>query len=100
VHDAVQTSFAIDPASLAVTPAELEDFILFLPDGATADMVFNGGASLHRSTFPLFFKRWTHLARADAAVLPTPIELDLWGILAHAWDQSTTQHNSEQFMLG
>jgi hypothetical protein len=62
VRDAITMSFDIDPTSLAVTPDEPEDFIVFLPDGAMTERVFNGGAPLHQPDFSLFFKRWTHLA--------------------------------------
>jgi hypothetical protein len=41
VRDAVATSFVINPTSLTVMPAEPEDFIIFLLDGATTERVVN-----------------------------------------------------------
>jgi hypothetical protein len=90
--DAVARSFNIDPASLGVTVAAPKDFLLFLLDSATADMVFNGGAPLHGPGFSLFFKRWTRLANAEAVTLPVSIDVELRGIPAHAWERSTAQH--------
>jgi hypothetical protein len=73
-------------------PTEPKDFIIFIPDGATTEKVFNEGVPLHLQAFSLFFKQWTRLVRADAAVLPTSVELDLRGVPVHAWEQSSAQH--------
>jgi hypothetical protein len=61
-----------------------------LPDEAMVNSL-QWGSPLHTPTFSLFFKRWTRLARADTAVLIVPVELELWGIPAHAWGLSTVQ---------
>jgi hypothetical protein len=91
VLDMVAASFNVEPSSMAISLATPEDFLLSMPDSATADMVFNDGSPLHGSGFSLFFKRWTRLAHAEAAVLPTFIQVGLRGISAHAWERSTTQ---------
>jgi hypothetical protein len=70
-------TFVVDPTSMRVAVAEPEDFIIFLSDKVTANRVYNVGSPLHRPAFSLFFKRWTRLARADAAVLTVPVELEL-----------------------
>jgi hypothetical protein len=76
---------------MVISLAALEDFLLSLPDSAIADRVFNGGSSLHGPGFLLFFKRWTRLAHAEAAVLLTFVLVGLRGIPTHAWERSTTQ---------
>jgi hypothetical protein len=77
--------------SLEVAAVEPEDFIVFLPDIAMADRVFNGVAPLQAPGFPLFFRRWTKVARGEAVVLLTFIQVELRGIPTHAWGRSTVQ---------
>jgi hypothetical protein len=62
VRQAVALSFNIGLDSLEVAVAEPEDFIVFLPDIVTTDMVFNGGGPFHAPGFSLFFRRWTRMA--------------------------------------
>jgi hypothetical protein len=71
--------------------SELEDFLIFLPDGHSTDMVFNGEAPLHALGFTLFFHRWTRVAHGHASVLLSFIHVELRGIPAHAWSKSTMQ---------
>jgi hypothetical protein len=91
VRQAVAQNFSLAVESLEVAATEPEDFIVFLPDIATADWVFNGGAPLQALGFPLFFRQWTRVARGEAATLPTFIQVELHGIPAHAWGRSTAQ---------
>jgi hypothetical protein len=91
VRQAVAQNFNLVVESLEVVVVKPEDFIVFLPDIATTDQVFNGGAPLQALGFPLFFRRWTRVARCEAAALPTFIQVELHGIPAHAWERSTAQ---------
>jgi hypothetical protein len=91
VLEAVAASFSINLASLAISRAAPEDFLLTLPDTGAADRVLNGGAPLHGPGFFLLFKRWTKLALTEVVVLPVSVDVELRGIPAHAWEVSTTQ---------
>ncbi|GJN13350.1 hypothetical protein PR202_gb00044 [Eleusine coracana subsp. coracana] len=77
--------------SMTLVLADPEDFLLILPDPGTADRVFNHGQLLHGPGFSLHVKRWTRLALAQWAELPDLIDVELKGIPAHAWSQSTAQ---------
>jgi hypothetical protein len=77
--------------ALTIAAAEPEDFIIFLPDSATTDRVFNTGKPLHAPGFSVFFWHWTRVAHGQAAALPAFVELELRGIPAHAWSKSTAQ---------
>jgi hypothetical protein len=91
VVEAVARGFSIDENSMAISRTAPEDFLLRLPSLATADQVFNSGAPFQGPRFTLFFKRWTRLVGAEAAVLPVSVEVEFRGILAHAWERSTAQ---------
>jgi hypothetical protein len=91
VLNVVATTFNVDPTSMVISLAALEDFLLRLPDGATIDRVFNGGSPMHGPSFSLFFKRWTGLAQEEATALPSFVEVELHGVPAHAWEISTAQ---------
>jgi hypothetical protein len=91
VVEAVARGFSIDENSMAISRTASEDFLLCLPSLATVDRVFNGGAPFEGSGFTLFFKRWTRLIGAEAAVLLVSIEVEFRGIPTHAWERSTAQ---------
>ncbi|GJN28729.1 hypothetical protein PR202_gb16887 [Eleusine coracana subsp. coracana] len=68
-----------------------EDYLLVLPNVLFADRVFNGGRPIHGPGFTLLLKWWSRLAHALGATLPTPIDVELWGVPAHAWELTTAQ---------
>jgi hypothetical protein len=84
-------SFNVALEAMVVAAAEPEDFIVFLPDVATADRVFNGGALLQAPSFPLFFRCGTRVAHVEAAALLSLVQVELRNIPAQVWWRSTTQ---------
>jgi hypothetical protein len=91
VIDVIARCYDITAQSMSIMKVAPEDFLLLWPDVKTADRVLNKGLPLPGPGFTLFFKRWTRLALASGAVLPSSVEIELRGIPAHAWDRSTVQ---------
>jgi hypothetical protein len=56
VRLAIALNFNIGVDTLTVAVIELEDFIAFLPECATADRVYNTGAAMHSPGFSVFFR--------------------------------------------
>jgi hypothetical protein len=90
VLDEVARKFDVNPSSMEIMKAAPEDFLL-LSDLRAADRVFNRGLPLCGSGFTLFFKRWTRLALASGAILPSTVEVELRGVPAHAWEKTVAQ---------
>jgi hypothetical protein len=91
VLEVVARCFNVEPSRMAIMATAPEDFLLVLPDRATADRVLNGSSPLHEPSFPLFFKRWTRLANAAATALPGAVDVELRCVPAHAWEESMAQ---------
>jgi hypothetical protein len=91
VRQTITWSFTVALEVVVVAATKLEDFIVFLPDIATADQVFNGSALLQASGFLLFFRQWTRVAHAKVAALLALVQVELRGIPAHLWRRSTAQ---------
>lgn len=87
----VARSYNLAEGTIQVTPFAPEDFLLLLPDREVAERVYNGGRPFHDPGFTLLFKRWSRLAQADTAALPTFVEGELLGVPAHAWELATAQ---------
>jgi hypothetical protein len=69
----------------------LEDFLILLLNWVTVDRVLSGSSPLLGPGFTLFFKRWTRLTNAAAALLRVALDVKLRGVPAHALERSTTQ---------
>jgi hypothetical protein len=92
VVEEVARCFGIDAASLVIHQAMPEDFLLFLPDEDTATRVFNEGGVFRGPRFNLQFKRWSRFTHATTGALPFLVDVQIWGIPAHAWARSTVEH--------
>jgi hypothetical protein len=92
VVEEVARCFGIDADSLAIHQAMPEDFLLFLPNEDTATRVFNEGKVFRGPRFNLQFKRWSRFTHATAGALPFLVDVQIWGIPAHAWARSTAEH--------
>jgi hypothetical protein len=91
VLEAMARSYNVELSLMWIWRVAREDFLLLLPDRATADQVLNGSSLLLRPGFTLFFKHWTRLTNVEAVVLPVAVDVELRGVPAHAWEGSTTQ---------
>ncbi|RLM93384.1 hypothetical protein C2845_PM08G07180 [Panicum miliaceum] len=61
---AVAEEFALSPATLRIARSAPEDFILLLPDNATADLVLRAGGGIRTPWISLHLKRWSRQAHA------------------------------------
>jgi hypothetical protein len=77
VVELVARTYNVYQAGMTIVASSLNDYPLLLLSGATTDRVFKRGERLHGLTFSLFFKRWSRLALAEAAVQPVPIDIEL-----------------------
>jgi hypothetical protein len=69
-----------------------EDFLLLLPNEDAASKVFNDGKALRGPRFTLLFKKWSRFAHASASSLSKLVDIEIRGILEHAWFRSTAEH--------
>jgi hypothetical protein len=91
VIEEVARSFEIEADSMSIHQTFPEDFILILSDEDAATKVLNGGRVLRGPQFNIQFKRWTRLAHATAAPLPSLVDIEIQGIPLHAWGRSTAE---------
>jgi hypothetical protein len=91
VVELVARTFNMDQAAMTIATSAPEDFLLFLPSGASVNRVFNRGEPLHGPAFSLFFKRWTRLVQAEAAALSVQVDVKLQGVPAYAWSLAMVQ---------
>jgi hypothetical protein len=69
VLEEVARVFSIHASSMTIATTAPDDFLLFMPDCATADAVLNRGSPLHGPMFSLFFNRWTRIVQGSAVAL-------------------------------
>nr|TKW33929.1 hypothetical protein SEVIR_2G271100v2 [Setaria viridis] len=84
--------FELLASSSSLTPAELEDFPLVLPDEQTASRVYGNGRPIRAPTFRLHLKRWSRQAHAEAGSFRVLVNLTLRGVPQHAWNLRTAEH--------
>ena len=95
--DSILTSlasrFEIEASSLALKRFGERRFLLILPNVETAEHVFDGGRPFTCILPPLrlYLRRWSRLLDSKAASLSTPVEVELRGIPAHAWELATAE---------
>jgi hypothetical protein len=66
--------------------------ILLLPSLEAAVMAYNGGLPVTISpSTRLHIMKWSCFLSSSASSLPNPVEVELRGILAHAWDLATVE---------
>ncbi|CAO2144164.1 unnamed protein product [Urochloa humidicola] len=85
--------FEIEVSSLSLKRFGEGRFLLILPNVDTAVRVFDGGRPFISTSPPLrlHLRRWDRLLDSRAASLDCPVEVELRGIPAHAWDLSTAE---------
>jgi hypothetical protein len=91
VIDEVAHSFNIKTEDMKIHQTKPEDFLLFLPDEATATRVLNDGKILKGPRFSLIFKRWTRCSHASSSIMPGLVDIEIRGIPEHAWFLSTAK---------
>ncbi|KAF8669884.1 hypothetical protein HU200_051063 [Digitaria exilis] len=85
--------FDVDPASMTVQHFGMARFLLTLPSVDLVVRVFDDGRPFISTSPPLrlHVRRWSRLLDSRAASLSSPIEVDIHGIPAHAWELSTAE---------
>ncbi|RLM58072.1 hypothetical protein C2845_PM18G11150 [Panicum miliaceum] len=90
-QEAVAEEFALSPVTLKIARYAPEDFILLLPDNATAYLVLRVGGGIRTPQFSLHLKRWSHQAHARCMQLLYRADISMGGIPTHAWELSTAE---------
>ncbi|CAN6360594.1 unnamed protein product [Urochloa humidicola] len=85
--------FEIEASSMTLQRFGKGRFLLILPNVKLVERVLNGSCPFTSMSPPLrlHVQRWTRLIDAKAGSLTTPIEVDLQGIPAHAWELATAE---------
>lgn len=83
--------FEIEVSSLSLRRFGDARFLLILPNAELAERVYNGGRPFITSELRVHVMRWSRLLNSTASSLPSPVEVDIRGIPAHAWDFSTAE---------
>lgn len=91
IRATIALRFEIDEARLTLLPLGPSSFLLILPNEELAATVYNGGRPIITTTARLHIMRWTRFSQATAASLLVAVEVELRGILAHAWDLATAE---------
>lgn len=86
---AIARRFEIEETLLSIINFGPARFLLISPDEASATRILNDGRPLSVPAGRLHFMRWTRFFQSSAAVLSTPVEIELRGIPAHAWEPET-----------
>lgn len=66
-----------------------EDFLIRFPDHTSLQRALSGDRTVRTPNFTLFIKPWSRLANADLGVLSHTVQIELEGILLHAWGGTT-----------
>ncbi|CAN6342069.1 unnamed protein product [Urochloa humidicola] len=82
----VAARFEIEVSSLSLQRFGMARFLLILPSAELAERVFNDGRPFSSTSPPLrlHVRRWSRL-------LPVPVEVEIRGIPAHAWELPTAE---------
>jgi hypothetical protein len=76
VLEEVARNFDVEIEDMKIHQAMLEDFLLILPDEATATRVFNNGKVFKGTRFNFLFKRWSRFSHASSSTMSRLV--DIW----------------------
>ncbi|KAJ1257145.1 hypothetical protein BS78_K193800 [Paspalum vaginatum] len=79
--------------------ASATEFILLLPDEATTLRVLDGGRTVISPPLRLHITRWTRLFRSSGVAVADPVDVEIGGIPAHAWDMESAVLLLDEFCL-
>ncbi|CAN6272676.1 unnamed protein product [Urochloa humidicola] len=88
---AIADRFEVEVSSLSLQRFGDARYLLILPSIELADRVYNGGRPITSSSLHLNVMRWTRLVNSSGAALSSPVEVEISGIPAHAWELSTAE---------
>jgi hypothetical protein len=91
IIEEIAQSFNVNRANMSIHRTLPEDFLVFFLDEDTVSRVLNGGKIFRGPLFDLVFKRWTRCANASATTLLVLLDVEIRGILAHAWSRATAE---------
>ncbi|CAN6243339.1 unnamed protein product [Urochloa humidicola] len=89
----IASRFEIEVPSMSLLRLGDARFLLILPNAELAERVCNGGRPLISTSPPLqlHIRRWTRLLDSKGASLVSPVEVDIRGMPAHAWELATAE---------
>jgi hypothetical protein len=87
----VARSFQLEEGSMRIHNTMPEDFLLLLSDAVAMERVYNGGRAFHGPRFSLQFKKWSRFIHAEGTSFLSLVDVEIGGILVHAWECSTTE---------
>lgn len=80
----IANKFNFDDDALSIHRSQPEDYMFFLLDESSVEIVLNCGMSVRKPFFRLIFKRWSRQAHSSGSSLRFLVEFELHGIPAHA----------------
>jgi len=86
---AIASRFEIEEHLLSLHNFGPANFLLISPDEQSATRIFNNGRPLVIPPARLHLMRWSRFLHSEAAAFPSAVDVELRGILAHAWDMET-----------
>jgi hypothetical protein len=87
----VARNFQLREDLLKIHHTTPKDFLLMLPDKATALRVYDDSRPFHGPRFSLQFKKWSCFAHVEGLSLSSLVDIEIKGILTHAWERSTVE---------
>lgn len=84
--------FSLEDEELIIHCFGASSFLMTFANADSATRVYNEGRPIITHTHRLHVRRWSRLLHSAAAVLSVPVEIELRGIPAHAWDLATAEH--------
>lgn len=91
ILDAIANRFEIEVPMMSLRRLGDARFLLILPSAELVERVYNGGRAFISSSLRLHVMRWTRFLGSTAASLSSPVEVDIRGIPAHAWELATAE---------
>jgi hypothetical protein len=88
----VAHNFDVNIEAMWIHQVLSEDFLLILPDEATASRVLNDGKAYKGPHFSLMFKRWSRFTHASSTIMSGMVEVEIRGIPEHAWFRSMAEN--------
>lgn len=97
IRELIASLFEIAGELLSLLRSGPASFILVLPDRDTTTRVYNAGRPMISQNFRLHAMRWSCFMHSLASSLSSAVDIELRGILAHAWELATAEQLLNEF---
>jgi hypothetical protein len=78
--------------SLVIRRISSSSLLLILPDITMIELLISRWSIIRTAMFSVICKRWTRFLGASGVAFPYLVDLEIGGILVHAWETSTVEH--------